>query len=77
MREMTAEQLTETIQAVKEAVDDSDFGPVFIYDQVNGEAKKIVSPLGAQIFVSTLSQILAKSDVITLKRKERKSDLET
>lgn len=70
MREMTVKELTEIIESVHEAVDASEFGPVYQYSNQNNPATgipdKIVSPLAAQIFSNVLNQVLAKVETIKL-----------
>lgn len=77
LKQMTVKELTDTIKAVHEAVDASDFGPVFQYGGTAEAPQKIVSPLGAQVFVSTLNQILAKSDVLRIIPNRSESMIET
>jgi len=70
MEKITIEELSEIIQNVHRAVDQTDFGPVYSYsDRINPATNlpdKIVSPIGAQVFVTTLQQVLSNIDKIRI-----------
>lgn len=70
MLEIKVSELTDILENVKEAVDKSSFGPVYQYShEINPSTNlpnKIVSPLGAQIFATTLTQVLQKMETIRI-----------
>lgn len=73
MREVTVAELTQIIQSVKEAVDDSDLGPIYINDHKDGRPMKIFSPMGFQTFNTVLSEVLSNADKIKIIPKEKPS----
>lgn len=77
MLEVTTEEVRQLLNNVREAVDASDFGPVYIYGGTSEEPKKIVSPLGFQVYLTVLQTFLAKIDTAKLIPAEKRSALET
>lgn len=73
---VTTEQLSKLLNNIRVAIDDSDFGPVYIYGGTPEEPKKIMSPAAFQLYSVTLSAFISKIDIIDLVRENQPSNIE-
>lgn len=76
MKKVTVQEITKLIESVQKAVDATGFGPVYEYGGTAQDPKKIVSPLGFQVFNTTLAALLNKIETVEVEAEPERSALE-